>query len=116
MKVERTKYVIWAADISRALAFYRDALDATVTRRSDLISEIEVAGATIGIHGGGTGRRTWTGMSFQVADVVEGAGEVVAAGGQLSREPTSDAPGEEPHLAMCVDTEGNEIMLTRERS
>ena len=85
MKVERTKYVIWAADISRALAFYRDALDATVTRRSDLISEIEVAGATIGIHGGGTGRRTWTGMSFQVADVVEGAGEVVAAGGKRRR-------------------------------
>ncbi|MBL49816.1 MAG: glyoxalase [Roseibacillus sp.] len=115
MKVERTKYIIWAANMGRALAFYRDVLGATVTRESDVISEIEVAGATIGIHGGGGGKRTWTGMSFQVADVVAGAREIVAAGGQLSHEPTSDEPGEPPHLAMCVDPEGNEIMLSRNR-
>ena len=55
-----------------------------------------------------------TGMSFQVADVVQGASEVVAAGGKLSRDPEPEN-GEPPHLAMCVDTEGNEIMLTRKR-
>ena len=115
MQVERTKYIIWAADMDRALTFYRDVLGASVTRQSDTISEIELAGATIGIHGGGEGKRTWTGMAFQVADVVEGADEIVAAGGELSREPTSDEPGEPPHLAMCVDPEGNEIMLTRKR-
>ena len=115
MEVEQTKYIIWAAEMERALSFYRDALGATVTRESDVISEVEIAGSTIGIHGGGEGKRTWTGMSFQVADVVQGALEVVAAGGALSREPTSDEPGEPPHLAMCVDTEGNEIMLTRKR-
>jgi predicted enzyme related to lactoylglutathione lyase len=69
----------------------------------------------IGIHGGGEGKRTWTGMSFQVADVVAGGREVVAAGGLLSREPEPEN-GEPPHLAMCVDTEGNEFMLTRRRS
>jgi lactoylglutathione lyase len=73
-----------------------------------------LCGAIIGVHGGGEGKRTWTGMSFQVADVVEGAREVVAAGGQLSREP-QDEDGEPPHLAMCVDTEGNDFMLTRKR-
>ncbi|MFM1558837.1 MAG: VOC family protein [Roseibacillus sp.] len=115
MEVERTKYIIWAADMNRALTFYRDALGATVTRESEVISEVEIAGAVIGIHGGGDGKKTWTGMSFQVADVVEGAKEIVAAGGQLSREPTPDEPGELPHLAMCIDPEGNEIMLTRKR-
>ena len=115
MEVKRTKYIIWAADVTRAVAFYRDVLGAIVTRETDAISEIEVAGATIGIHGGGEGKRTWTGISFQVADVVKGAQEIVAAGGQLSREPASDEPGEPPHLAMCIDTEGNEIMLTRKR-
>ncbi len=115
VKVERAKYIIWAEDMQRAVNFYRDSFEARVVRQSDVISEVEVAGAVIGIHGGGEGKRTWTGLSFQVADVIEGAREVTAAGGQLLREPASDAPGEPPHLAMCVDTEGNEFMLSRKR-
>jgi lactoylglutathione lyase len=115
MNIERTKYIIWAADIRRAVDFYRATLEAKVLRQSDVISEVEIAGAIIGIHGGGEEKRTWTGLSFQVADVVEGAREVVAAGGLLLKEPMSDAAGEPPHLAMCVDTEGNEFMLTRKR-
>jgi hypothetical protein len=27
----------------------------------------------------------------------------------------SDQPGEPPHLALCADPEGNQIMLTRRR-
>ena len=73
-----------------------------------------VCGGVIGIHGGGEGKRTWTGLSFQVPDVIAGAAEIVTAGGQLVREPQPE-DGEAPHLAMCVDTEGNEIMLTRKR-
>ena len=80
MNVERAKYILWAADIRRAVEFYRVAFNAKVLRESDIISEVEIAGALIGIHGGGEGKRTWTGISFQVADVVEGAREVVAAG------------------------------------
>jgi predicted enzyme related to lactoylglutathione lyase len=68
----------------------------------------------IGIHSGGEGKRTWTGLSFQVPDVIAGAREVVAAGGQLVREPEPEN-GEPPHLAMCVDPEGNEFMLSRKR-
>lgn len=114
MNVERVKYVIWAADMERALHFYEKTLGGEVTKKSDVISEVELCGAIIGIHGGGEGKRTWTGMSFQVADVVAGAEEVVAAGGDLKRkpEPEDDEP---PHLAMCVDPEGNEFMLTRKR-
>lgn len=115
MNVERVKYVIWSADMQRAVRFYRDALGGTVTKESEVISEVEICGSTIGIHGGGEGNKTWTGMSFQVADVVAGAREVVAAGGQLSREPKPEGD-EPPHLAMCVDPEGNEFMLFRKRS
>ena len=115
MKVERAKYIIWAEEMQRAVNFYRDSFEARVIRQSEVISELEIAGAVIGIHGGGEGKRTWTGLSFQVPDVVEGAREVAAAGGQLLREPASDAPGEPPHLAMCADTEGNEFMLARRR-
>lgn len=114
MKVERVKYMIWAVDMARAVAFYRDVFGGEVTRRSEVISEVVVCGAVIGIHSGGEGKRTWTGLGFQVPDVCEGAREVVAAGGGLKREPEPE-DGEAPYLALCVDPEGNEFMLTRRR-
>ena len=114
MHVERVKYVIWAADTNRAVRFYCDLFGGHVGRQNPAITEVEIAGAVIGIHSGGEGRRTWTGLSFQVADVVAGAREVEAAGGGLTHEPRPEN-GEPPHLAMCIDTEGNEFMLTRRR-
>ncbi len=114
MLVERVKYVIWAADLARASQFYQDVCGAKVTKTNSVMAEVEVAGAIIGIHGGGEGKRTWTGISFQVADVVAGAAEAVANGGGLVREPQEE-DGEAPHLAMCYDTDGNEFMLIRKR-
>jgi lactoylglutathione lyase len=114
MKVERVKYIIWAVDLRRAVRFYRDVFGGEVVKESEVISEVLVNGATIGIHTGGQGARTWTGMTFQVPDVIAGAREVVAGGGQLSREPQPEGD-EAPHLAMCIDPEGNEFMLTRKR-
>ena len=112
---ERVKYIIWAADTDRAIAFYKSVLGAKVLKQNDAISELEICGSILGIHGGGEGERTWTGMSFQVSDVVQGADEVVSAGGQLINEPKPEG-GEPPHLTMCVDTEGNQFMLTRKRA
>ena len=114
MNIERVKYVIWAADMDRAIGFYRDLCGGTVLKHNTAIAEVEIKGSVIGIHSGGEGKRTWTGLSFQVPDVIAGAREVVAAGGQLVREPEPEN-GEPPHLAMCVDPEGNEIMLSRKR-
>jgi lactoylglutathione lyase len=114
MVVERIKYLIWAADMGRAVAFYRDVFGGEVLKQNEIVSEVSILGSVIGIHGGGEGKRTWTGLSFQVPDVIVGAAEIVAAGGQLVREPQPEN-GEPPHLAMCVDTEGNEIMLSRKR-
>lgn len=115
MRVERVKYIIWAADMKRAVDFYVKVFGARVLKQNEVISELGVCEGIIGIHGGGEGGRTWTGLSFQVPDVIAGAAEIVAAGGQLVREPEPEN-GEPPHLAMCVDTEGNEIMLSRKRS
>lgn len=115
MNVERVKYVIWAADMKRAVDFYVNVFGGRVLKKNEFISEVVICDGIIGIHGGGEGNRTWTGLSFQVPDVVAGAAEIVAAGGKLVREPEPEN-GEPPHLAMCVDTEGNEIMLSRKRS
>jgi len=114
MIIERVKYIIWAADMDRAVQFYCSLFGGRVLRHNSVIAEVEILGSVIGIHSGGEGKRTWTGLSFQVPDVLAGGQEVVAAGGQLAREPEPEN-GEPPHLAMCVDPEGNEFMLSRKR-
>jgi lactoylglutathione lyase len=114
MKVERVKYVIWAANLKRAVRFYCEVFGGKAVKESEVMGEVVVSGATIGIHSGGQGERTWTGLTFQVEDVVAGAQEVRAGGGNLSREPQPEGD-EPPHLAMCIDPEGNEFMLTRKR-
>ena len=115
MHVERFKFLIWAADLPRAAAFYTEVFGGEVVRRNAHVTEMAIADGILGIHGGGEGKRTWTGLNFQVADVVAGAAEVVAAGGTLAREPQPEND-EPPHLAMCVDPDGNEFMLSRKRS
>lgn len=114
MHVEKLKYILWAADLPRATRFYREVFDGKVTRESEIVTELEIAGSTVGIHCGGEGKRTWTGMAFQVADLFAACAVLRAAGGEVLREP-EDTPEEPAHLAMCVDPEGNEIMLTKAR-
>ena len=114
MNVEKVKYALWAAEWERCLHFYRDLFGGKVSFASETWSEVVVAGATIGIHGGGEGKRTWTGRSFQVDDHREGIKKLKKHGGDLTREPTDTV--EDPlHLAMCVDPDGNEFMMTCRR-
>lgn len=115
MQVQRLKYLIWAQDMARAVAFYRTVFDAEVARRSEVMAELAIAGSTLGIHSGGEGKRTWTGLSFQVEDLFAACDALRAAGGSVLRPP-QDTPEEPAHLAMCADPEGNEIMLTVARS
>ncbi len=115
MHVEQLKYTIWAKDKDALASFYRKCFGAETVRENDAVTEVMVGGGRISIHGGGDGERTWTGLTFQVADVVAGAQEVIAGGGAIKHEPRTE-DGEPPHLAMCVDTDGNEFMLSRKRS
>ncbi len=114
MQVQKVKYVLWAADWKRCLHFYQEMFGGSVSFESEVWSEIVIAGSTIGVHGGGEGKRTWTGLSFQVDDLREGIRRLAECGGSLTCEPVDTA--EDPlHLAMCMDTEGNEFMMTRSR-
>jgi predicted enzyme related to lactoylglutathione lyase len=114
MHVEKLKYIIWAQDLDRAVRFYREVFAAEVVRQSEVMAELLIAGSTLGIHGGGAGQRTWTGLSFQVGDLFAACEVLRGGGGTVLREP-EDTPEEPAHLAMCADPEGNEIMLTRKR-
>ncbi len=114
MQVEKLKYVIWAKELDRAVRFYQEVFDAQILRQSDVMAELAIAGSLLCIHGGGEGKRTWTGLSFQVSDLIAACDLLSKAGGRVLREP-EDTPEEPAHLAMCADPEGNEIMLTRQR-
>jgi len=115
MQVQKVKYVLWAADWRRCLRFYRELFGGVVGFESEVWSEIVIAGSTIGIHGGGEGKRTWTGLSFQLDDLREGIARLIECGGSLASEP-NDTPEDPLHLAMCIDPEGNEFMMTQRRS
>lgn len=114
MKVEKVKYVLWAADWQRCLKFYHALFGGEITMESEVWSEIVIENAIIGIHGGGEGKRTWTGLSFQLDDLREGIGHLKECGGELTSEPT-DTPEDPLHLAMCIDPDGNEFMMTQKR-
>ncbi len=114
MKVEKVKYVLWAADWERCLKFYEEMFGGVTSFRMEVWSEIVIAGATIGVHGGGEGKRTWTGLSFQVDDLRAALPMLEKHGGKLTCEPT-DTEEDPLHLAMCMDTEGNEFMMTMKR-
>jgi len=88
---------------------------AEVTHTSDVMAELVIAGGILGIHGGGQGQRTWTGLNFQVDDLFAACDALTAAGGEVLRPPL-DTPEEPAHLAMCIDRDGNEIMITRRRA
>jgi predicted enzyme related to lactoylglutathione lyase len=115
MQVTKVKYALWAADWQRCLHFYRDLFAGEVTMESEVWSEVVISGATIGIHGGGEGKRTWTGLTFQVDDLRAGIERLKACGGALTHEPT-DTPEDPLHLAMCIDPDGNEFMMTQKRA
>ena len=114
MQVEKFKYIIWAQDLERAVRFYREVFGAEILRQSSVMAELRICESILGVHGGGAGKRTWTGLSFQVDDLFAACDELRAGGGTVLREP-EDTPEEPAHLAMCVDPEGNEIMLTCKR-
>ena len=114
MHVEKLKYLIWAQDMARAVEFYQTVFDAEVVRQSEVMAELLIAGSTLGIHSGGEGKRTWTGLSFQVSDLFAACDLLHTAGGTVLRQP-EDTPQEPAHLAMVADPEGNEIMLTISR-
>ncbi len=107
------KYALWAADHLRAIRFYQDTFGAELSFEMEVWSELTLCGSTLGIHGGGEGKRTWTGLSFQCDEIREGIELVKKNGGNLVREPEEEDGF--IHLAFCYDTEGNEFMLTQKR-
>lgn len=44
MQVERLKYIVWAADMNRAVAFYTKVFGGTVLKQNEVIAEVSIGG------------------------------------------------------------------------
>lgn len=114
VNVLKVKYALWAADHLRAIKFYQEVFGAELQFEMEVWSELTLCGAILGIHGGGEGKRTWTGLTIQCDDVLAGVKAVKAHGGGLVREPEEEDG--QIHLAFCYDSENNEFMLSQKRA
>jgi len=113
MQLQAVKHMLWAEDMDRAVAFYRDTMGMQPVRESAAWSELAFGDAAVTLHGGGDGELNQTGLCFQVADLEAACRDVEAGGGKVVGGPW-DRPGEPIRLACVIDTEGNSFTLTQE--
>jgi len=111
MKVETGKFMLWAQDMDRAVAFYRDVFGLEPRFVNPHWSELAFGDAVVALHGGGTGELNLTGLSFQVDDADEACRLAREAGATIRNEP-EDRPRECIRLADVVDPEGNGFAIT----
>jgi predicted enzyme related to lactoylglutathione lyase len=110
--VLKTYFMLMVADMNRALRFYSEAFEVSVSFSSPEWSEFEVAGATVALHAGGSAADTETGLGFEVADLHGALDQAARVGGRVTRAP-QDRPAERIQLAQLADTEGNLITLAQ---
>jgi lactoylglutathione lyase len=108
--VRKTYVMLMVADMTRALKFYTQAFDASVSFDSPHWSEFTVAGATIALHSGGSGTDTQTGLGFEVDDLDAAIQQASDAGGRVT-SPPRDRPAEGIRIAEIADTEGNRLSV-----
>lgn len=112
MKPEKVKFMIMAADMKRAVAFYRDVIGLEEVFVSDFWTELRHGDAIIALHGGHDGSRHPTGLSFQYGDVLEMAEKIRNAGAVIVQAPVQ-REGEPILLGIFRDAEGNEVFITQ---
>jgi catechol 2,3-dioxygenase-like lactoylglutathione lyase family enzyme len=112
MKLEKVKFMLMAADMKRAVRFYRDVIGLEEVFVSDFWSELRHGDAIIALHGGHDGSRNPTGLSFQFVDVIAQAEAIRQVGATILQAPLQ-REGEPILLGIYRDAEGNEVFITQ---
>lgn len=112
MKPEKVKFMLMAADMKRAVAFYRDVIGLEEVFVSDFWTELRHGDAIIALHGGHDGSRNPTGLSFQYEDVLVMTDNIARAGATILQSP-QQREGEPILLGVFRDAEGNEVFVTQ---
>jgi predicted enzyme related to lactoylglutathione lyase len=112
MRITSVKFMLYVADMDRAVAFYTDAIGLEAKLVTPHWSELNHGDAVVALHSGREGGEfADTGLAFEVADIHTAAEEVSAGGGTIRSAP-EDREGEPIWLATCADTEGNGFTLS----
>lgn len=101
-----------AADMKRAVAFYRDVIGLEELFVSEFWTELRHGDAIIALHGGHDGSRNPTGLSIQYEDVLTMAEKIASAGAKILQSP-QQREGEPILLGIFRDAEGNEVFITQ---
>lgn len=109
---EKVKFMLMAANMSRAVKFYRDVIGLGEIFVSDFWTELSFGDAIIALHGGHDGSKNPTGLSFQFEDVFDAANRIEAAGAKIIDTPVQ-REGEPILLGRFRDREGNEVYITQ---
>lgn len=112
MKPEKVKFMLMAADMKRAVAFYRDVIGLEEIFVSDFWTELSHGDAIVALHGGHDGSRNPTGLGFQYGDVLDMAEKIRQAGATILQAP-EQREGEPILLGVFRDAEGNEVFMTQ---
>ncbi|MGH9041713.1 MAG: VOC family protein [Acidimicrobiia bacterium] len=111
-QVKCVKYLLMVQDMNRAIEFYSKVFGLSIRFQSSDWTELTAGDAVVALHGGGSGERVDTGLSFQVDDI-EAAFAAATAAGAAVVQPPHDPGGEGIRLADLVDPEGNGFMLSQ---
>ncbi|MES2597893.1 MAG: VOC family protein [Verrucomicrobiota bacterium] len=112
IRPEKVKFMILAADMKRAVHFYKYVFGLDEVFVSDFWSELAHGTAIIAMHGGHDGSPNSTGLSFQFEDVLDAAERIEKAGGAILEVP-NQREGEPILLGRYRDPEGNEGFITQ---
>jgi predicted enzyme related to lactoylglutathione lyase len=107
-------FILYVRDMSRAIAFYRDALGMVPRMEMPGWSMLACGGATVALHilgpGVAEGLCRHAGLNLQVDDLDAATEDVVRAGGQLvTKRPAGG--GVPVRLAELKDPDGNAFEL-----
>lgn len=111
MKPIAIKHILVAADMPRAVSFYRDVFKLEPLLVTEWWSELAFGDAIIALHGGHDGSPNPTRLSLQFESVIDAARKIEKAGGRILNFP-SVRPGEPILLGQIRDPEGNELFIT----
>lgn len=112
LRPEKIKFMLMAANMGRAVKFYRDVIGLGEIFVSDFWTELSFGDAIVALHGGHDGSRNPTGLSLQFEDVFEAADRIEAGGAKIIDTPVQ-REGEPILLGRFRDREGNEVYVTQ---
>lgn len=112
IRPEKVKFMLMAANMGRAVKFYRDVIGLGEIFVSDFWSEFSFGDAIIALHGGHDGSKNPSGLTFQFEDVFDAANRIEAGGAKIIDTPVQ-REGEPILLGRYRDREGNEVYITQ---